>query len=68
MRGAPGIPLRSPPHLQGSPYLILPGDGHTTRGKLVVEVLIGGLQIHTFNCRELFDVQNILAVNSLGLG
>lgn len=67
-RGPQGYPSRSLPHLQGSPYLILPGDGHATRGKLLVEVLVGGFQIHPFNCRELLDVQNVLAVNGLGLG
>lgn len=68
VRVAPGYPAWRPPHSQGSPYLILPGDGHTTRGELVVEVLVRGLQIHALYRRELFNVQNVLAVNSLGLG
>lgn len=62
-----GCPTWTSSQSQDNPYLILPGDGHTACGKLLVEVLVCGLQIHTFNCRELFNVQDILAINSLGL-
>lgn len=68
MRAAPRATPWSPPHQLGRPHLILPGDGHAARGKLLVEVLVGGLQLHTLNRGELFDVQDILAVNCLGLG
>lgn len=71
MRAAPrtvrAVPW-SPSHQLGRPHLILPGDGHTARRKLLVEVLVSGLQFHTLNRGELFDVQDILAVNGLGLG
>lgn len=65
-------PIRARPsgaHPTGwaGPHLVLPGDGHTACGKFLVEVLISGFQLHTLNCGELFDVQNILAVNGLGL-
>lgn len=62
-----GCPTQASSKSQDNPYLVLPGDGHTARGKLLVEVLVCGLQIHTFNCRELFNVQDILAVDGLGL-
>lgn len=55
-------------HPVGKPHLVLPGDRHTARGKLLVEVLVGGLQLHTLHRGELFDVQDILTVNGLGLG
>lgn len=68
VRTAPRADPWRPPHQLGRPHLILPGNGHTARGKLLVEVLVGGLQLYTLNRGELFDVQDILAVNGLGLG
>lgn len=44
-------------------YLILPGDGDTSCDKLVVEVVVRGVQVHPFDGGELFDVQNIFAVD-----
>lgn len=48
-------------------YLILPRNGHASRSKFLVEVIICGLQLHPFHCGELLNVQNILAVDGLGL-
>lgn len=48
-------------------HLILPRNGHTSCSKLLVEVIVCGLQFHSFHCGELLDVQNILAVDGLGL-
>lgn len=48
-------------------YLVLPRNGHTPRGKLLVEVIVCGLQLHSFHRGELLDVQNVLAVDGLGL-
>ena len=63
-----GCPFGAHPISWAGPHLVLPGDGHTARGKFLVEVLVSGLQLYTLNCGELFDVQNVLAVNGLGLG
>lgn len=48
-------------------HLILPRNGHTSSSKLLVEVIVRGLQLHSFHRGELLDVQNILAVDGLGL-
>lgn len=48
-------------------YLILPGNGNASRSKLLVEVIVRGLQLHPFHCGELLNVQNVLAVDGLGL-
>lgn len=67
VRATPRVAPWSPPHQPGRPHLVLPGDGYTARGKLLVEVLVGGLQLYALNRGELFNVQDILAVNGLGL-
>lgn len=58
-----------PPHQTSgrSMYLVLPRDGHTPCGKLLVEVVVCRLQFDTLDCGELLDIQHIFAVNSLGL-
>lgn len=48
-------------------HLILPRNGYASCSKLLVEVIVRGLQLHSFHCGELLDVQNILAVDGLGL-
>lgn len=48
-------------------YLVLPRNGHASCSKLLVEVIVRGLQLHSFHCGELLNVQNILAVDGLGL-
>lgn len=48
-------------------YLVLPRNGHAPCGKLLVEVIVRGLQLHAFHRGELLDVQNVLAVDGLGL-
>lgn len=45
-------------------YLILPRDGDTACDELVVEVIVCGVKVHTFDSGELLDVQNIFTVNS----
>lgn len=60
-------PPPAPPAQLGRSHLILPGDRHAARSKLLVEVLVRGFQLHTLNRGELFDVQDILAINGLGL-
>lgn len=45
-------------------YLILPRDGDTPCDKLVVKVVIGGVEVHAFDGGELLDVQDIFAVDS----
>lgn len=45
-------------------YLILPRDGDTSCDKLVVEVVIGGVKVHTFDSGELLDIKDIFAVHS----
>lgn len=45
-------------------YLILPRDGDTPCDKLVVKVIVGGVEVHAFDSGELLDVQHIFAVDS----
>ncbi len=45
------------------PYLILPGHRHASRVKLEVEIFIDPIKAHSFNRRELIDVQDVCAVN-----
>lgn len=45
-------------------YLVLPRDGDTPCDKLVVKVIIGGVEVHAFDSGELLDVQDIFAVDS----
>lgn len=45
-------------------YLVLPRDGDTPCDKLVVKVIVGGVKVHTFDSRELLDVQYIFTVDS----
>lgn len=45
-------------------YLVLPRDGDTPCDKLVVEVIVGGVEVHAFDSGELLDVQHIFAVDS----
>lgn len=45
------------------PYLILPGHRHATCVKLAVEIIINLIKDHSFNRRELIDVQDVCAVN-----
>lgn len=63
------LPIRSrnSPEEWKSTYLILPGNRDASCCKLVVEVMVGGLQLYPLDCRELLNVQYILAINSLGL-
>lgn len=48
-------------------HLILPRNGHTPCSKLLVKVVVCGLQLHPFHRGELLNVQHILAVDGLGL-
>lgn len=45
-------------------YLVLPRDGDTPCDKLVVKVIVSGVEVHTFDSRELLDVQYIFTVDS----
>lgn len=45
------------------PYLILPGHRHATCVKLAVEIIIDLIKDHSFNRRELIDVQDVCTVN-----
>ncbi len=45
------------------PYLILPGHRHASSVKLAVEISIDPIKAHSFNRRELIDVQDVCAVN-----
>lgn len=44
-------------------YLVLPRDGDTACDKLVVEVVVGGVKVHAFDCGELLDVQDVFTVH-----
>lgn len=44
-------------------YLVLPRDGDTACDKLVVEVIVCGVKVHPFDCRELLDVQDVFTVH-----
>lgn len=48
-------------------YLVLPRDGDTPCDKLVVKVVVSGVEVHTFDSGELLDVQYIFTVDSPGL-
>lgn len=54
-------------HVPVPTYLVLPRNGHAPCSKLLVEVIVRGLQLHAFHRGELLDVQNVLAVDGLGL-
>lgn len=54
-------------HVPVPTYLILPRNGHAPCSKLLVEVIVRGLQLHAFHRGELLNVQNVLAVDGLGL-
>lgn len=45
-------------------YLVLPRDGDTPCDKLVVKVIVGGVEVHTFDSGELLDIQYIFTVDS----
>ena len=47
----------------GPQYLVLPGDGDTPCHKLVVEVIVGGVNVDAFHRGELLDVQHVFAVH-----
>lgn len=44
-------------------YLVLPRDGDTACDKLVVEVVVGGVKVHTFDSGELLNVQDVFTVH-----
>lgn len=44
-------------------YLVLPRDGDTACDKLVVEVVVCGVEVHAFDCGELLDVQDVFTVH-----
>lgn len=48
-------------------HLILPGNGDAACGHFAVERRVFGLQLHSFHCGELLDVQHIFAVDGLRL-
>lgn len=48
-------------------HLILPGDGDAACGHFAVERLVFGLQLHSFHCGELLDVQHVFTVDGLRL-
>lgn len=48
-------------------YLVLPRDGDTPCDKLVVKVIVSGVEVHTFDSGELLDVQDIFTIDSPGL-
>lgn len=44
-------------------YLILPRDGDAACDKLVVEVVVSGVEVHAFDGRELLNVQDVFTVH-----
>lgn len=48
-------------------HLVLPGDGHAACGHFAVEGRVFGLQLHSFHCGELLDVQHVFTVDGLRL-
>lgn len=47
--------------------LILPGNRNAACGHFAVERLVFRLQLHTFHCGELLDVQHVFTVDGLRL-
>lgn len=44
-------------------YLILPRDGDAARDKLVVEVVVCRVEVHSFDGGELLNVQDVFTVH-----
>lgn len=49
-------------------YLVLPRDGDTARDKLVVKVIVCGVEVHAFDGGELLDVQDVFTIHGARLG
>ena len=47
--------------------LLLPGDGNTPSAELLVKAVVGGIEVDALDGGELFNVEDVFAINSPGL-